>query len=404
METTNTSGVIKKTVYPILISLCAAHFINDLLQIVLQSAFPEFKANYHLSYLQIGMITLVFQLSSSILQPIVGNYTDKHPLPYSFTIALSFTAIGILLLSFANTYSIILISAALIGIGSSIFHPESSKLAFYVAGGKRGWAQSIFQIGGNLGTALGPILFILIVIPNSQKYIAYFALFAFVGIVLVTYIGKWYKKFLQHHTRTVKNAMKMHYAVPRKKLRISLIVLLVLVFSKFFYIASLKNYLLLYLIHKFHFTNSMAQGYLFAYLAAVGLGTLIGGPLGDKFGRKYIIWFSILGVAPFTLLLPFANAFWVLILLIIIGVILASAFPSIIVYAQELLPGRTGMVSGFFYGFAFGMGGIGAALLGQLADLQGLQQVFIWCAYLPLLGLLAIFLPNLKKLATVNNE
>lgn len=398
MEANTPTSTVTKTVYPILITLCAAHFINDLLQIVLQSAFPEFKANYDLSYLQIGIITLVFQLSSSILQPIVGNYTDKHPLPYSFAIGMSFTLCGIVLLSLANGYGMILISAALIGIGSSIFHPESSKLAFYVAGGKRGWAQSIFQIGGNVGTAIGPLLFIFIVIPNSQAYIAYFALFAVVGIVLVSYIGKWYKRFLAQNDRIVKGAMKLHYAVPRKKMIVSLIVLLVLVFSKFFYIASIKSYLLLYLIDKFDFTNSQAQGYLFAYLAAVGVGTLIGGPLGDRFGRKYIIWFSILGVAPFTLLLPFANAFWVLILLIVIGIILSSAFPSIIVYAQELLPGRTGMISGFFYGFAFGMGGIGAALLGQLADLEGLQNVFIWCSFLPLLGLTAIFLPNLKRL------
>lgn len=394
----STSGIVPRTVYPILITLCAAHFINDLLQIVLQSAFPEFKDVYHLSYLQIGIITLVFQVSSSILQPIVGNYTDKHPMPYSFVIGMGFTLCGIVLLSFANGYIMILLSAGLIGIGSSIFHPESSKLAFYVAGGKRGWAQSIFQIGGNMGTALGPVLFILIVIPNSQQYIAYFAIIAVVGILLVTYIGRWYKRFLQANTRIVKKAKELHYVVSRKKMIRSLVILLILVFSKFFYISSIKSYLLLYLIEKFHFTNIEAQTYLFAYLAAVGIGVLIGGPLGDKFGRKYVIWFSILGVAPFTLLLPFANAFWMLVLLIIIGIILASAFPSIIVYAQELLPGRTGMISGFFYGFAFGMGGIGAAVIGLLADIEGLQQVFIWCAFLPLLGLIAVFLPNLKRI------
>lgn len=385
------------TAYPILLAISAAHFINDLLQIILQTNFPQFKDAYALSYTQIGVITLVFQLTSSILQPFVGNYTDKHPMPYSFVIGMSFSLIGIVLLSFANDYMSILIAAALIGMGSSIFHPEASKLAYYASGGKRGLAQSIFQIGGNGGTAVGPLLVALIVVTRGQRYILFFTLFALVGIVILYYIGKWYKNYLTHHKRQVKKGMSMELFLPKKQIRISFVILLILIFSKYFYVASITSYLHLYLIEKFNFSIEKAQSYLFAYLFAVALGTLIGGPIGDRIGRKYVIWISVLGVTPFTLLLPFANPFWVLILLLIIGIIISSAFPAIIVYAQELLPGRTGMVSGFFYGFAFGMGGIGAAFLGSLADKYGLTNVFLWCSYLPLLGLLTVYLPNLKK-------
>lgn len=385
-----------KTVYSVLFAICMAHFINDFLQIILQISFPMFKENYALTYFQIGVITLVFQITSSVLQPLVGNYTDKHPLPYSFTIGMGFSLLGILSLSYANNYQWILISAALIGIGSSIFHPEASKLAYYVAGGRRGLAQSIFQIGGNTGTAIGPIIITAVVLHNTQKHIGIFAFVALAGIILLYYIGKWYQNFLKTHIKEVIYDRSFHPVVDKQKLISSLLILLVLIFSKYFYSASITSYLHLYLMEKFDFSIDKAQAYLFSYLAAVAIGVLIGGPIGDKFGRKFVIWFSILGVAPFTLMLPYANPTWALVLLILIGLILSSAFPSIIVYGQELLPGRTGVVSGFFYGFAFGMGGIGAAFLGNLADQYGLNQVYIWCAFLPLIGLLAAFLPNLN--------
>lgn len=386
-----------KTAYPILLAICSAHFINDLLQIILQTNFPNFKADYNLTYAQIGIITLTFQMTSSILQPFVGNFTDKHPMPFSFVIGMFFSMVGIVSLAYANDYLSILISAALIGVGSSIFHPEASKLAFYASGGRRGLAQSIFQIGGNAGTAVGPLLITAIVITRGQHAIAFFALFAVAGILILFFIGRWYKKFLVNNKRKLKKGMSMELFLPKKQVRRSFIILLILIFSKHFYTASITSYLHLYLIDKFDFSVGKAQSYLFAYLFAVAIGTLIGGPIGDKIGRKYVIWISVLGVAPFTMLLPYANPFWALVLLIIIGIIIASAFPAIIVYAQELLPGRTGMVSGFFYGFAFGMGGIGAASLGKLADSFGLMQVFHWCSYLPLIGLLTVYLPNLKK-------
>lgn len=385
------------TVYPVLFAICLAHFINDLLQIVLISNFPEFKENYALSYAQIGVITLTFQITSSILQPFVGNYTDKHPQPFSFLIGMIFTLIGIVSLSFADSYSSILISAVLIGLGSSVFHPEASKLSYYASGGRRGLAQSIFQIGGNTGTAVGPLLVTAIVLSRGQRYISVFAIFALIGIAILYYIGRWYKNYLIQNERQVKKAMSMELPLPKKQVITTLIVLLILIFSKYFYTASITSYLHLYLIEKYHFEVETAQGYLFVYLFAVAMGTFIGGPVGDKIGRKYVIWISILGVAPFTMLLPFANPFWMLILLVLIGVIISSAFSAILVYAQELLPGRTGMVSGFFFGFAFGMGGIGAASLGKLADWYGLDQVFHWCSYLPLLGILAIYIPNLKN-------
>lgn len=388
--------VSSATAYPILLTICMAHFINDLLQIVLQTNFPQFKVDYALSFAQIGMITLTFQMTSSILQPFVGNYTDKHPMPFSFMIGMTFSLIGIVALSFANDYYSILIAASLIGVGSSIFHPEASKLAFYASGGRRGLAQSIFQIGGNAGTAVGPLLITAIVLTRGQRYISVFAIFAVIGIVILFFVGKWYKNYLISHKRQLKKGMSMELVLPKKQIRISFVVLLILIFSKHFYTASITSYVQLYLIDKFHFSIEKAHSYLFAYLFAVALGTLIGGPIGDRIGRKYVIWASILGVAPFTLMLPYANPFWTLVLLIVIGIIIASAFSAIIVYAQELLPGRTGMVSGFFYGFAFGMGGLGAAALGKFADIYGLTQVFQWCSFLPLLGLLTIYLPNLK--------
>lgn len=397
MENSATSAV-DKTAYSIVFSICAAHLINDLLQIVLQSNFPIFKEDYNLTYAQIGVITFTFQITSSLLQPFVGNFTDKHPLPYSFVIGMSFTLIGILSLSFANGYTSILISSSIIGMGSSIFHPEASKLAFYASGGRRGLAQSIFQIGGNTGTAIGPLLVALIVLPYGQRYIAFFGVFALIGIFILYRVGKWYKNYLKEHRRQVRSSLHVELEYPKGKVVITLVILLLLIFSKNFYMASMTSFLQFFLIDKFGFTVEKSQTYLFIFLLSVALGTLIGGPLGDKIGRKSVIWFSILGSAPFALMLPYMNEIWTLILLIIIGLILASAFPSILVYGQELLPGRTGMISGFFYGFAFGMGGVGAAVLGNLADSIGMNQVFIWCSFLLLIGMLAVYIPNIKHL------
>lgn len=385
-----------KTVYPILIAICFAHLINDLLQIVLQTSFPLFKEEYQLSYAQIGVITLTFQLTSSIFQPFVGYYTDKKPQPYSFVLGMLFSLTGIIGLSFATDYWTLLTAAAIIGFGSSIFHPEASKLAYHASGGKRGLAQSIFQIGGNTGTAIGPLLVTLIVLNHTQKNIAYFSILAIIGIGILVYIGKWYTKYLASNV-TSKQVAKIPFPLSPNKTRLSFLILLILLFSKYFYSASITNYLQFYLIENFDFTVDKAQKYLFVYLIAVAMGTLIGGPIGDRIGRKYVIWFSILGTAPFTLLLPYANEFWTLILLFSIGIILASAFSAILVYAQELLPGKTGTVSGFFFGFAFGMGGIGAALIGNWADVYGLKTVFSACSFLPLLGILTVFLPNLRN-------
>lgn len=398
MNQSVTQTATSSTTYSILFSICLAHFINDLLQIVLQSNFPIFKEDYSLTYAQIGIITFTFQITSSILQPFVGNFTDKHPMPYSFVIGMTCTLIGIISLSLANGYISILISSSIIGMGSSIFHPESSKLAFYAAGGRRGLAQSIFQIGGNTGTAIGPLLVTLIVIPKGQRYIAVFGVFAVLGIFLLYKVGNWYQNFIRSHKRQVRSSQHVHLELPKRKVEITLLILLILIFSKYFYMASMTSFVQFFLIDKFHFSVKMSQTYLFVFLIAVALGTLIGGPLGDKIGRKFVIWFSILGSAPFALMLPYANATWVLILLVFIGLILSSAFSSILVYGQELLPGRTGMVSGFFYGFAFGMGGIGAAVLGSLADSYGMSNVFIWCSFLPLLGMLAVYIPNLKAI------
>lgn len=396
MEKTATSSSGSKMAYGIVFSICAAHLINDLLQIVLQSNFPIFKDAYHLTYAQIGIITFTFQMTSSILQPFVGNYTDKHPQPFSFVIGMTFTLIGIISLAFAHGYISILISASIIGMGSSIFHPEASKLAFYAAGGRRGLAQSIFQIGGNTGTAIGPLLVALIILPYGQKNIAFFGLFALIGIFILYRVGKWYLNFLKTHKRAVKSSQHVQLEYPKRKVRITLLILLLLIFSKNFYMASMTSFLQFFLMNKYGFSIEKSQTYLFVFLFAVALGTLIGGPLGDKIGRKLVIWFSILGAAPFALMLPYVDENMALLFLILVGLIIASAFPSILVYGQELLPGRTGMISGFFYGFAFGMGGIGAAVLGNLADSYGMNQVFIWCSFLPLIGILAMYMPNIK--------
>jgi len=386
---------INTTVYSILFSIAFAHLLNDLLQAVIPAAYPILKDKYDLTFTQIGLITFAYQMAASLLQPFVGFYTDKNPKPYSQIIGMIFSAAGIVLLAYANSFEIILLSVILVGIGSSIFHPESSRVSFLASGGRRGLAQSIFQIGGNTGTAVGPLLVAWIVVPHGQEYIVYFVGVAMLAMAVLLRIAKWYQGHLNLTAKT-----KPVIVLPdlsQTRIVVSVIILLVLIFSKYFYIASISSYFTFYLIEKFGLSIQDAQYYLFIFLISVAAGTLLGGPLGDKFGRKYVIWFSVLGVAPFALMLPYANLLWTSILSVIIGLLLSSAFPAILVYAQELLPKKLGMVSGLFYGFAFGMGGLGSALLGNLADHQGIIYVYTICAYLPLIGVIAMFLPNLKK-------
>lgn len=386
---------VQKTVYPILFSIAFAHLLNDMLQAVIPSVYPSLKDSYQLSFTQIGLITFAYQMAASILQPFVGLYTDKKPQPYSQIYGMLFTLCGIILLSFADHFYIIIISVILVGIGSSIFHPEASRISFLASGGKRGLAQSVFQLGGNAGTAIGPLLVALLVVPNSQKYILLFVIVATIALFVLRHIAVWYDNHL-----TLRSKKKVEIILPdlsQTKIVVSVIILLVLIFSKFFYMASMSSYFTFYLIEKFNLSVQDAQFHLFLFLASCAVGTLMGGPMGDKFGRKYVIWFSVLGAAPFALMLPYVDLFWTGVLSVIIGLIISSAFPAILVYAQELLPKKLGMVSGLFYGFAFGMGGLGSALLGYTADHIGIERVYEICAYLPLIGIIALFLPNLKK-------
>jgi len=386
---------VQKTVYPILFSIAFAHLLNDMLQAVIPSVYPILKDSYQLSFTQIGLITFAYQMAASILQPFVGFYTDKKPQPYSQIYGMLFTLCGIVLLSFAHHFYIIIISVILVGIGSSIFHPEASRISFLASGGKRGLAQSVFQLGGNAGTAIGPLLVALLVVPNDQRYILIFVIIATIALFVLRHIAIWYDNHL-----TLRSKKKVEIILPdlsKNKIIISVIILLVLIFSKFFYMASMSSYFTFYLIEKFSLSVQDAQFHLFLFLASCAVGTLLGGPLGDKFGRKYVIWFSVLGAAPFALMLPYADLFWTGILSVVIGIIISSAFPAILVYAQELLPKKLGMVSGLFYGFAFGMGGLGSALLGYTADHIGIERVYQICAFLPLIGIIALFLPNLKK-------
>ena len=385
----------QQTVYPILFSIAFAHLVNDLLQAVIPATYPILKENFNLTFTQIGLITLAYQLAASLLQPLVGLYTDKRPKPFSQIFGMIFTSIGIVCLSYASGFSMIIISVVLVGIGSSIFHPEASRISFLASGGRRGLAQSIFQLGGNAGTALGPLLVALIVVPNAQHYIIWFLAAAVVGLLILSRIAIWYQNHLS--LRSNKKAVIDLPNISQNKIILSVLILMVLIFSKFFYMASMSSYFTFYLMEKFNLSVQDSQFYLVLFLASCAVGTLIGGPLGDKFGRKYVIWFSVLGAAPFTLLLTYVDLFWTGILSVVIGTIISSAFPAILVYAQELLPKKLGMVSGLFYGFAFGMGGLGSALLGNLADHTSITYVYYLCAYLPLIGIIALFLPNLKK-------
>ena len=401
METENSIAQLKsiiaqKTIFSILFAISFAHLLNDLIQAIIPAVYPILKTKYHLSFSQIGLITFSFQFTASILQPLVGFYTDKYPKPFSQIYGMFFSLIGIIMLSFANQFYQIAVSAAFIGIGSSIFHPEASRISFLASGGKRGLAQSIFQIGGNLGTALGPLLVALIVVPSGQRHIIWFVIAATIALFVIGKIAVWYKKQLINRVLS-KSAGVVYHNLSKNQVIFAIATLLIVIFSKFFYSASLSSYYTFYLIDKFHLTIKQAQFHLFLYLMSYAIGTMIGGPLGDKIGRKYVIWLSVFGAAPFALFLPYANLIQTDILIITIGIIISSAFPAILVYAQELLPKKIGMVSGLFYGFAFGMGGLGSALLGNLADKTSIQFVYTICSFLPLIGVICYFLPNLKK-------
>jgi FSR family fosmidomycin resistance protein-like MFS transporter len=387
----------QKTVYSILFSIAFAHLLNDLMQSVIPASYPILKDNFNLNFTQIGLITFVYQLTASLLQPFIGFYTDKKPKPYSLVIGMLFTISGLALLSFANHFWMILAAVSLVGIGSSIFHPEASRVAFLGSGGKRGLAQSIFQLGGNTGSAIGPLLVAVIVAPYGQFYIIWFVIAGFIGIWVLAKIAVWYQDHLS--LQASKEIVTEEEFVPlsKRKIKISIGILLLLIFSKFFYMTSMSSYFTFYLMHKFGLSIQDSQFHLFLFLASVAAGTLIGGPLGDRFGRKYIIWVSILGAAPFTLLLPYADLFWTGVLSVIIGVVIASAFSAILVFAQELMPGKVGMISGLFFGFAFGMGGLGSAFLGYLADKTSIEYVYQISSYLPLIGIFTYFLPNIKK-------
>ncbi|MEP6483619.1 MAG: MFS transporter [Rudaea sp.] len=383
------------TVLTVLGAVSFCHFLNDMIQSLLPAIYPLLRENYALDYGQIGLITLVFQLTASLLQPVVGTYTDRRPMPYSLAIGMGFTLLGLLLLSRVG-YPWLLLAAALVGTGSSVFHPESSRIARLASGGRHGFAQSFFQVGGNLGSAIGPLLAAFVVLPYGQGSIAWFSIAALLAIIVLFQVGGWYGRNRVARSKHA-NAGLAESALPKKQIVFAVGILLTLIFSKYFYLASLNTYLTFYLMEKFHITAQSSQIHLFYFLGAVALGTLVGGPLGDRFGRKYVIWFSILGALPFTLLLPHVDLFWTSVLTVVIGLILSSAFSAILVYAQELMPGKVGTVAGLFFGFAFGMGGLGAALLGQLADAKGIEYVYEVCAFLPALGLLTVLLPNLRK-------
>ena len=378
-----------------ILGACAlAHMINDLIQAVLPSIYPMLKANYGLSFAQVGLITLTFQLTASLLQPWIGYHTDRHPKPWLLPAGMVCTLIGILMLAFVGSFPLILLAAGLVGVGSSTFHPETSRVARLASGGRYGLAQSTFQVGGNTGSAFGPLLAAAIIIPYGQGHIAWFGLFAVFAIMVLYGLSRWYRNHL--NLFKLKQGSKATHGLSKGRVTFALVVLAVLVFSKYFYMTSLTSYFTFYLIEKFHLSVASSQMYLFLFLGAVAVGTFAGGPIGDRIGRKKVIWFSILGAAPFTLALPYVDLFWTAVLSVAIGFILSSAFSAIVVFAQELVPGNVGMIAGIFFGLMFGFGGIGAALLGLLADSHGIEYVYQLCSFLPLVGILTILLPSTK--------
>ena len=383
------------TALRVLFAISAGHLLNDTIQSLLPAIYPLLKEELGLTFAQIGLITLTFQLTASLLQPLVGVYADHRPQPFSLATGTVFTLVGLVLLSFAGTFTAVLVAASLVGLGSAVFHPEASRVARMASGGRHGFAQSLFQVGGNAGSALGPLLAALVLAHRGQTRIMWFVALPLLAFALLVRVGLWYREQLRaHHAGGAAKRAARATPVGRGRLIAALAVLAALIFSKYFYLASLGSYYTFFLIHKFHVSVRGAQLYLFLFLAAVAAGTIIGGPVGDRIGRKYVIWVSILGVAPFALALPHASLFWTAVLSVVIGIVLASAFSAIIVYAQELIPSRVGLISGIFFGFAFGMGGIGSALLGRLADHAGIDYVYHICSFLPLIGLLTVFLPE----------
>jgi FSR family fosmidomycin resistance protein-like MFS transporter len=383
-----------QTSFGILAAISFCHMLNDVNQSLIQAIYPLLKTSFHLDFSQIGLITLTYQITASLLQPLVGMYTDKYPKPWSLSAGMGLTLAGLLTLSQAPNYAVLLMGSALVGMGSSIFHPESSRVARMASGGQHGLAQSLFQVGGNGGTALGPLMAAFVVVPHGQKSLAWFSIAALTGMAILSRVGVWYKR-RQSLVPTRAGAKAERSALPPRTVAFSIVILIALIFSKYFYLSSITSYYTFYLIGKFHIPVRDAQLYLFLFLGSTAVGTLIGGPVGDRIGRKYVIWASILGVLPFTLALPYVGLQVTAILTVIIGLILSSAFSAILVYAQELVPGRIGMISGLFFGLAFGMAGIGAAVLGKLADMTSINLVYEVCSFLPAIGLLTALLPNL---------
>ena len=395
-DTTANAGQIpaETTAYAVILAVSFCHLINDIMQSLLSAIYPMLKSDYGLDFWQIGLLTMTFQVTASLLQPAIGIYTDKRPLPYSLPVGMGSTLIGLMFLAFAGQYALLLVGAALVGLGSAVFHPESSRVARLASGGKYGLAQSLFQVGGNFGQALGPLLAAFIVVPRGQSSVAWFSAAALVGMIVLWQVGTWYSN---HRKATASRAIAApKQTLPRRTIVVALIVLAILTFSKNVYMASISSFYTFYVIERFGVTVQMSQILLFVFLGGAAAGTILGGPIGDRFGAKTVIWFSILGVLPFTLALPYADLNWTTILSFVIGVVMASAFPAIVVFAQELLPGRVGMVAGIFFGLAFGMAGIAAAVLGVLADARGIEYVYLVCSFLPLLGLLTIFLPDMR--------
>ena len=385
-----------ETVFPVILAVSFCHMLNDVMQSLLAALYPMLKADYGLAFWQIGLLTFAFQVTASLLQPVVGLYTDRRPMPYSLPFGMASTMCGLLLLSSAHAYPLLLAGAALIGIGSAIFHPESSRVARMASGGRYGLAQSVFQVGGNFGTAIGPLLAAFIVVPRGQGSVAWFSLAALLGMIVLWQVGAWYSRY---QAAAAKRPRPPELAkLPRRTVVVALVVLAMLTFTKNIYTASISSYYTFYTIEKFGITVQTSQVLLFVFLGAAALGTVLGGPIGDRFGAKKVIWFSILGILPFTLAMPYVDLTGTIILSALAGLILASAFPAIVVFAQELVPGRVGMIAGIFFGFAFGMGGIAAAVLGVVADRWGIDFVFQICSFLPLLGLLTIFLPNMSEM------
>ena len=385
-----------ETAFAILGAISFCHLLNDMMQSLLPAIYPILKDNYGLTFGQIGFITFTFQVTASLLQPVIGNFTDRRPQPYSLAVGMAFSFFGLLLLSRANSFTMLLAAAGLVGMGSAVLHPESSRVARMAAGKQPGLAQSVFQMGGNLGSSIGPLFAAAVVLRYGQTSVAWFALAAVLGMALLVRVGRWYVQHGMVRMRAAGRRDAGREALPRGRVVLAMSVLVALVFSKFVYTASITSYYTFYLIERFGLSVRAAQVHLFVYLASVALGTLLGGAIGDRFGRKFVIWASILGVLPFTLVLPYANLFWTGVLTVPIGLILASAFPAIVVYGQELVPFKVGTVAGLFFGLAFGLGGIGAALVGQVADVHGVEFVFKLCSWLPAIGLLAALLPRVR--------